>query len=101
MELTPGGTVKLCAAPVKEKLHVTAVAASEQPGGTAAAAGAGSARTPTAASQTPARRPVDATRPPDCTAPEVMPLPSNAAGPTRRTSNGALNASGDVREATS
>ena len=38
IEFTPDGTVKLCAAPVKEKLHVTVLAASEQPDGNAAAA---------------------------------------------------------------
>jgi hypothetical protein len=38
IELTPGGTVKVCAAPVKERLQVTVLAGSEQPGGNAAAA---------------------------------------------------------------
>ena len=38
IEFTPDGTVKLCAAPVNENVHVTVPDTAEQPGGNAAAA---------------------------------------------------------------
>jgi hypothetical protein len=62
IEFTPAGTVKLCAAPVKEKLQVTVLAASEQPGGNAASAEPASAtaqnpNNPESATRNPSTRP--------------------------------------------
>ena len=78
IEFTPNGTVKLCAAPVKEKLQVTVLAASEQPGGNAATAEPASANhpkltRPTVAtdSQTPAPRTRDDNQPTNCAAPKI------------------------------
>ena len=77
IELTPAGTVKLCAAPVKEKLHVTVLATSEQPAGNAAAAEPANVndpklQSPTVAtdSQTPTPRTRKTNQPTDRTAPK-------------------------------
>jgi hypothetical protein len=82
IEFTPDGTVKLCAAPVNEKSQVTVLAASEQPGGNAAAAGPGSVNDPRLAKPTVATdshalapRTRDNRPPPDSAALKVMPLP--------------------------
>jgi hypothetical protein len=95
IEFTPGGTVKLCAAPVKEKLHVTVLAASEQPDGNAAAAEPTSVNhpklmTPTIATdrQTPAQRTRDENQPTTCAAPKVTATNLHAAGLPWRTING-------------
>jgi hypothetical protein len=76
IELTPAGTVKLCGAPVKKKLHVTVLATPEQPGGNAAAEPANAndpkLQSPTVAtdSQTPAPRTRDNNEPTHCAAPK-------------------------------
>jgi hypothetical protein len=61
IEFTPDGTVKLCAAPVNENVHVTVPDAAEQPGGNAAAAEPASTNdaelnAPTVATATTAKR---------------------------------------------
>jgi hypothetical protein len=80
IESTPSGTVKLCAAPVEEKLHVSVLATSEQPGGNAAAAELASVKPPqlnrasvATDRRTPAPRTGDDTQPTDRTAPKSSP----------------------------